>query len=85
MGITSSVKSFLAAAFAAFQLNPTAFTPEGFGRSVTRELQSGPPDSTRNTSQAKYRRRHGIPHGVSGAKLARKAMAGTVGNHGMVH
>lgn len=78
-----SIASLLAASlmgvFAAMpQVSPAGVVPHpvGFGLTAARG-RSRIPHSNRE-----HRRKHGIPHGYPGAKLARKAAAGRIGLRG---
>lgn len=85
MSFLSKAKALLLAAFSVFKTAPDEFTPTGFMKNVTvsaRPAKNAPePKDTNRTA----RKLHGIPHGVPGAKLARKALKGSVGNHGLVN
>lgn len=93
--LASAAAATLAAAFSAFKADPEAFKPAEFTQAYMKPLKPGAApqvyrhgtpqkrDRTPNSNR-ENRAKFGLPHGYPGAKLARKALLGTVGNNGMV-
>lgn len=94
--LLAAAAGLMSSAFSAFQADPAAFKPAEFTQAYMKPLKpgaapqvyrSGTPQKRSRIahSNAESRAKYGIPHGYSGAKLARKALTASVGNHGLVN